>query len=135
MTKNYTNLIKEMKDIDPPAYLESQIFERIESAYQKKNFYRKIFGLAGLSVSILSLLSLLVYTASEFMQSNFYDYASLLFTDSKTIFNNFNEFLLSLIDSIPFWAITLTIFFLFISLIFAKYIVEKRRNLLAFKIN
>ncbi len=122
------------EDIKVPAGLKEGILYKIEMALERQNRNRKIWGFSLMSLSVVSFIPLIIYTISEFQKTGFYSYLSLLFTDSRIVFSNFNEFLLSLVDSFPFFAITMILISIFVILISVKYATNVKKNLI-YKIN
>lgn len=117
------------EQINPPAELKEKIFEKIEVASEKRAFKKKIFVFSSLFVSFIGFFQFAGYAISEFQSSGFYSYLSLFWSDSKVILSNFNEFIFSLLDSTPFFAITIALVSIFIFLLSMKYLVaiNKRR--------
>ncbi len=128
MTNN-TNIHFILKEIDPPQNLKAKIFQRIETVIERKNRNRKIIGFSIFSVSIISFIELIIYTVHAFQKSGFSAYASLIFSDSKLVLENFGQFALSLVDSLPFFAITVTLISILVILLSMWYATNGKKEL------
>lgn len=118
-----------LNDINPPADLEAKVLKSVEMALEKKNKNRKIIGFSVFSVSLISFIDFIIYTIHAFQQSGFSTYLSLIFSDSKIVLNNFGGFILSLVDSLPFFAITITLAMILIILVSVKYATSGKKEL------
>ena len=118
-----------IEDIDPPKNLELKILQKIETVIERKNRNRKIIGFSFFSLSIVSCIGLIVYTVRAFEQSGFSAYSSLLFSDSKLVLANFGQFALSLIDSLPFFAITMMLASVLVILVSMQYMTNSKKEL------
>ncbi len=131
MKKNYinTNVYLALDDINPPADLKNKILKSIETAIERKNKNRKIIGFSVFSVSIISFIGFAVNLFNALELSGFSAYLSLIFSDSKLVLGNFGEFALSLVDSLPFFAITITLVSMLVIFISIRYATNSKKEL------
>ncbi len=103
MLKDYEKVFLR-NQLEPPAGLYDAIMARI--GFEKRRLARLKLALIS-CVSLLSLVALVPagqYFISEFQQSGFYQYFSLIFSDGGTFFSYWREFTLSLTESFPILA-------------------------------
>lgn len=129
MAENHTHIYMALQDVNPPTGLKTKILKRVETAIEQKNRNRKIIGFSIFSVSIIAFIDFAIYTIHAFQQSGFGTYASLIFTDSKIVMSNFSTFMLSLVDSLPTFAITITLISILAILISIKYATNGKKEL------
>ena len=87
--------------IDPPLNLEDVIFKRIIKERRKSALVR--FTLLG-GTSLVSLLGLVkagTLLWQSFIQTGFYEYTTLIFSDGSALASYWKEFAFSLIESLP----------------------------------
>jgi hypothetical protein len=101
------------KEIEVPQNLKKKVILSIQKMSNRQLLIKKILGGLFLTVSSFSLLEFSFYLVSEFEKSGFFNYASLIISDSEVVFYNFTSFTLSLIDSTPFFAISLVVLSIF----------------------
>jgi hypothetical protein len=121
--------------MNPPINLETEVFEKIEGALEKQNRQKKIFGWSFFILLTIVLVPIMIYTFHEFQESGFYNYSSLAFSDTQIIFNNLNDFILSVTDSIPFLSITVILSVIFFLLLSLRYAGDLKRQFFYKKIN
>ncbi|MBY0376497.1 hypothetical protein K2P96_00805 [Patescibacteria group bacterium] len=71
------------------------------------------YSLIGI-ISVFSLIPAIKMLSRDIYQSGFYEYTSLLFSDSRSIFSHFKEYALTLAESIPTVSIILSLSLIFI---------------------
>lgn len=113
MEQNLQKLFKSVK-YHPESRLSVDIWNLIESK-DKKIIKMKIVGYFSISLlslfgSIFSIKNLI----SESIRLGFYEYFSLIFSDSGFIAKYWKEYTLSLVDSLPILSLVLSFFLLFI---------------------
>lgn len=126
MTNNHREIFEELP---LPTGLKAKVFERVETALERKNRNRKIIGFSLFSVSLLSCIYFAIAMIRAFQESSFSTYSSLIFSDSKLVLANFGDFMLSLVDSLPFFAITITLACALVVLMSVKYVTNGRKEL------
>ncbi|MFA5000699.1 MAG: hypothetical protein WC531_00520 [Candidatus Paceibacterota bacterium] len=117
MSKNIKELFNLLGPNDLPADLAGLTLARLERE-QKKRARRNllifgavdIFSVVGLVTAGLSLVNLLA-------SSSFYNYLSLLWSDSGTLALYWQELLLSLVESLPFLGLTVFLAIILVMLI------------------
>ena len=105
-------------------------------AYQKRRM--KIIFWAAFCIGAASFAALIPIVQAiriGFSQSGFYDYSSLLFSDSGSFASYWKEISLSLFSSIPFLAITLFVGIIFVILFASKQAVKNIRGVSFYKFN
>lgn len=106
MDRNIAGLLKDLGEKNVPEGLDLAVFSRIEKSMRSKYLFKTIVGSMLSLFSIIALIPLVSYTHSELYQSGFSNYLSLLFSDGSIVVNNFGSYAMSIVDSIPFLAIT-----------------------------
>ncbi len=108
--------------------LATDILDSIDHIIERKNIYRKLFGLFFVFSCLFFLSVYAIYITSDIAHSGFFDYFSLIFSDWKIVFSHLGEFAISLINSVPFFEITLVTFSIFFLLVSAKFLIEVREK-------
>lgn len=129
MKENYTHAHMALEDVNPPKDLKDKILKSVETAIERKNRNRKIIGFSIFSISMISFVDFAIMAIRELQQSGFSAYLSLIFSDSKLVLGNLGEFTLSLIDSLPTFAITITLVSILVILISIKYAMNNKKEL------
>ena len=97
-------------------------------------FKLAVFSLVGLS-SLAGLIPAFKMLSNDFVQSGFYEYFSLLFSDSRSIISYWKEFTFSLAEALPVVSIIFVlslIFVFFLSLRYAMKQIGKNQLALSF---
>ena len=126
---NQTKTYLSLEEINLPANLKADVLKSVEKAIEIKNRNRKIIGFSIFSVSLISFIDFAISAVREFQQSGFSAYSSLIFSDSKLVLSNLGEFAFSLVDSLPFFAITITLISVLVILVSAQYIMNSKKEL------
>jgi len=101
MRKDYERLFQQLCPVEPPERLLAHIQKRI-AAEGRRMAHRRVFLLGGIAlVSLAALVPAAQYVVKEFYRTGFYEYLSLLFSDSGSLSAYWQEFLLSLAESLP----------------------------------
>ena len=122
---NNNNLEKAFKNIgdsDSLDFLGSKITSRIGQIQEKRNKIKVIISRTVGSISFVTLFPIFINTFNQLHSSGFWNYFSLLFTDTGVVATYWKEFLLSLADSLPTLQLSLILLLtlsLFVSLRFA----------------
>jgi hypothetical protein len=122
MENKIDQVFKSVRDLNPPKKLAGAILNRIEleknKAIQRKLFLDRI-GIAG---SILFLLGTLFPLGKIILESEFWQLASLIFSDLEIIVQNWSQFIYSLLETLPIVQIVgILIPVFFFSLFFNSY--------------
>lgn len=98
-----------MDQLQPPSELRKNILLQIvrEEHHRAKNYV--LASVATASVSVMGVIFSINYVAQAISASSFYQYLSLLFSDPDVVLSYWKEFVLSLVESLPFFAITLVL--------------------------
>jgi hypothetical protein len=102
--------------------LPSKILMRIDGEQMKRSRIQMAVSWLVGGFSFVALFPILINMSSQLQSSGFWNYFSLLFTDTGAMAIFWKEFLLSLVDALPLFQLTLVfilILTLFISLRFA----------------
>ncbi len=125
--KNLQKLFKESTST-PESRLSGDIWNTIH--YKNNRMIKiKTFSYTGLSIlslfgSIFSIRSLV----EQFIQLGFFDYLSLLFSDSGVIATYWKDYTLTLIDSLPVMSLIFSFFLLFVLFISIQKISYQFKN-------
>jgi hypothetical protein len=111
--------------------LPSLIFNRI-NILEKRKLKTRAYSYASLGViSFVLIFPALSYTASQFSQSGFFEYFSIVFSDISLAFSFWEDLLMSLVSTLPMFGILLSFSFVFATLVFLKKVfLELKRPLL-----
>jgi len=82
------------------------------------------FSIIGFA-SLVGLVPAFKALSSDFVQSGFYEYFSLIFSDSGLIFSYWKELFFSLAESLPTISIILTLSLLFICFLSLRYLMKQ----------
>ncbi len=128
MRKNHQNLFTYLKPAEPPAHLLDGIMKRIEreqgSLKIKIRFVFSLFAavlMAGIFVPVWNNLQ------SEAAQSGFTQFISLLFSDLNSVLSSWQDYAMSLLESIPFVSLTVFLGIVFVLLFALRYFVHDLR--------
>ena len=94
---------------EPPADLFHKIITRIKEEHRLMSIRRRIFVFSSLSIiSIIALIPAFGWVQKSFTESGFFQFLSLIFTDTSVVLAYWKSFTLALIESLPI--ITLSVF-------------------------
>jgi len=119
------------KEIDVPKNLSEKIINRIEFVERRSAKMRLVFFGALAVASVVAFIPALKYLINDLNNSGFYQYLSLVFSDSGIILASWKEFSLSLAESLPIFS---TIIFLATIFIFLESIKLSIKNIKSHKI-
>lgn len=101
MSQKLNDLFKNLKTLEPSAGLEGKILKAIalgkSLAIRKKLMYAR----AGLAVSFGTLIYALVIFGKSFLESDFWNIAKLVFSDTGIIAGHAGEYSASLLETLP----------------------------------
>jgi len=110
MPKNYQKIFNHFVAPELPEGLFDKIMNRIRKEQRLSALRRRlIFSSLGLIASVAVFIPALKVVQRELYQSGFLQFVSLLFSDFEIIIVYWQNFVISLLESIP--AMSLTIFF------------------------
>lgn len=117
----------------PPADLYEKIIFRIEKQEMKSATFKSIFqGIITLA-SFVVAFPVFTNLLNGFSQSGFWQYFYFIFTDSGMVMTHFQTFLTSLVESAPFYEMTLFLTVVFVFLESAKYVSRNLRQVILLK--
>jgi hypothetical protein len=107
--KKQENLYTIFTEVSPPHGLYEAILRRV--ALAERRHARISVGFFGFATFVLgaALVPAIQYAITQLYASGFYDYFSLLFSDSSFALTYWREFSLSLVESLPALALLLVI--------------------------
>jgi hypothetical protein len=112
-----SQIFKDIPNVEPPKGLEGLILARINSiecAREKKKLWISSLSLA---VSGLASIAAVFFLGKTIVNSEFANMLSLVFSDSAIIIRHWNDFLLSLAETLPVVSIIMILMPIFILLI------------------
>lgn len=124
MQNKLTKIFKSAK-YKPNSDLNEKVWNTIVIR-SKHNTQIKFWGFAFVSLaSIAGLVPVVKILLTDLSQSGFYEYFSLIFSDSGTIFSYWKELILSLAESLPIMSIVYTFSLLFIIFLSLRYLMKQ----------
>jgi len=101
MTQNLRKIFKSLKNIEPSRGLEGKILKAIvrEKGFEIRK--KLMFARAGLAVSFGALAYTLFVFGRAFLESDFWNLAKLMFTDTGTIAGHIGDYWASLLETLP----------------------------------
>lgn len=120
MNDNYEKLFSRLERLEPSDKLRAGILARIDFERSRSARIRLAFlGIAS-AASLAAMIPSFQYVAREFYQSGFYQYLSLLFSDSGAVLASWKVFALSLVEALPLAEITIFLVAVFVFLVSVK---------------
>ena len=101
MTQNLQRIFKKLQNIEPSRGLEGKILKAIALENSRKVAKKLMFARVGLAVSFGALVYTLFVFGRAFLESDFWNLAKLVFSDTVTIFSNMGSFSISLLETLP----------------------------------
>ena len=102
MRKDYEKLFTHLKKVEPVPELFGQIMDRIHKEQNLAVIQRRfIFFSMGLAISIAAFIPAFKMVRAGFIESGFAEYFLLLFSDSEIIAVHWQDYVLSLLESLP----------------------------------
>jgi hypothetical protein len=119
MNKNFKDIFNDY-DIEPPKGLKQAVFERIEMEKDKSVARKKLLLDAGFVVSGASSFAAVFFLGKEIVSSEFFSLASLMFSDMKTVAMLWQDYTLSLLETLPTVSIATTLLPVFVFMILLR---------------
>ncbi len=109
MDRNLNEIMNKLSEIEPPKCFKEAVFQRIEReqikvVLRKKRFFQIGFALCGIS----SLATAAIF-GREILSSEFISLAMLTFSDLKTVIAMWQDYSLSLLETLPTFSVTATL--------------------------
>lgn len=120
--------MREIEQFEPPATLRTKILMRIGQEERRR---AKIFLAASattISLSIVGIVFSVQYMMEGFYQSSFYTYFSLLLSDPDIVLRYWQEFALSIAESLPFLGITISLIAIVMLLLSVRVLANNLRH-------
>jgi len=102
MDKKLSQILKNIKELEPPKNLESLILQKIEIKNRRKIRMELIFSRIGILGSVLAIIYVGFIFGGSFLKSEFWSLSSLIFSDALIVASNWKNFLYSLLETFPF---------------------------------
>jgi len=118
--------------IEPPIGLFEKIINRIQREKRLFTIRQRIFIFsAGLLGSLTAFLPVYQIVKAEFIQSGFFQFFSLIFSDFSVVIVYWQSFTLTLIESLPVMSLLAFLVVLFVLFESAKHLTRNIRSVLA----
>lgn len=125
MNKDFEKLFFYLEPPEPPQGLLNKILKRIKREKQLAGIKRRIaifsFGVLG---SAIAFVPVFAAVQAGMAHSGFVDFSSLIFSDFSTVIKLWNQFALSLLESLPVMSMAILLAVIFIFLASLKYLVK-----------
>lgn len=118
--------------IEPPAELINKVFSRIKYEQKMARIKKIAFFSAGILSSVLIFVPMFIATAIEIRESGFTYIFSLIFSDFQAVVSVWDNFLLSVLETLPIMRIAVLFLSVYVFLGSVKYFAK---NILLPKIN
>lgn len=123
MNNTLRHLFKNMPEKEPPSGLKTAIFMRIEQARMRAIKRKLWLAYAAIAISLATLLWAVFTAGSALIHSQFWSLAALSFSDAVIVFRDWQDFLYSLLETLPVFDLSILIlpivaFFLSLSFYF-----------------
>lgn len=124
-----------MDQFHPSKELRKNILLQIvkEEGRRAKNYLLASFATA--AASIVGFIFAAQYVTQAISQTSFYRYFSLLFSDSDIVLSYWRQFTLSLVESLPFFAVTLVLVAIVVLMVSIRVFTNNARRSLSFSFN
>ncbi|OGY40908.1 MAG: hypothetical protein A2Y82_03505 [Candidatus Buchananbacteria bacterium RBG_13_36_9] len=130
MTKDWEKLFSYYNAPEPPNDLLGKIMKRINQEKRLLTLKRRLFILAtGLTGAIVLFIPALKGVISGFAQSGFIQYFSLLFSDAEIVLAYWQNYALSLLESLPVMSLILLLATVFAILELLKLLAKDLKNI------
>jgi hypothetical protein len=130
MEKNFKNTIS---DIEPPKELKGRILARLEderrksaSSADRRQKRKKMLLFGGFLASGIGVFSSLAFFGHEILASDFWSFASLGFSDAGVVAANWQEYALSLLETLPVFSIIAVLAPMAVVLLLMKYYADQK---------
>ncbi len=123
---------KHFPNIEVPKDLKSKVINRLVTTEKRNIRTERSIGFAFFIAAFSSISYLCLYAAKELIASGFYNYFSLIFTDTKVVFANFSDFSAMILESLPFFTIIALLSMLIILLFAYRYMRKPAPNLISY---
>jgi len=127
MVQDYEKLFSQIQPLEPPVGLFERIVNRIQIEQKLITVKRRIFLFsAGLFITILAFIPTIKMAWSGLTESGFLNFFSLIFSDAGIVASYWQNFALSLLETLP---VTGLVLFLVVTLVFLEMLKLLTKNL------
>ena len=102
-------MVNKLRQINPPTELEGVILGKIQEKEKRNAFVQCVVGGIFAIGSCIGTISAFLYMGKSIGTSGFYEYVSLLFSDSGSLLSYWKEFSMSLAESLPLFGLTIAL--------------------------
>ncbi|MDP2705529.1 MAG: hypothetical protein U1D31_03550 [Patescibacteria group bacterium] len=120
--------MKESEKLDVPQRLKANILLDIRKEERRVAQRYLLWSLVVTPVSAVGIIFSIQSLIAQLHQSSFYSYFSLLFSDTDIVLAHSQEFALSLLESLPFMGITVSLVAIVALLVSIKVFARNTRN-------
>jgi len=110
MSNNLEKAFKAYGELKSPDFLGSRILLRIDQERVKRLKRQVLITRIVGGLSFVSFFPILINLISQMQNSGFWNYLSLLFTDTGIVMTYWKQFSMSLIEAAPIFPLTLILF-------------------------
>ena len=129
MTQKLHQIFKNIDQIEPPFALKKAILRKIELERKRKAERKLFLANSGLVVSLGVFLGMISSYGQSFVQSDFWQFIKLLFSDARIVSGNWKEFAFSLVETFPLISVIFILIPFFVLLLsLDSYLDCQRRN-------
>ena len=101
MPRSIKNLFKNLKDIELSVGLEGKILKAIATERTQMVCRKMMIARGGLAVSFGALVYTLFVFGKAFLESDFWNLAKLIFSDTGIVAGHISDFSISLLETLP----------------------------------
>lgn len=107
----------DLSGAEPDQQLLGRIMQKIQTTAKRGRYIRQGLAVCGFCLSFMPLFASFAYLRQDLLSSGFVQYFSLIFTDAGIVLSNWQDYMLSLAESLPvegliiFTGSTLLLFF------------------------
>jgi len=124
MQNRLTKILKQAR-LEPESDLALSVWQKI-AAREKRGSQIRIWSFSFLGFfSIVGLIPAISELLSDLSHSGFYDYFSLIFSSSGSLFAYWRELALSLAESLPIMSIFFTLSLLFVCFLSLRFLIKQ----------
>lgn len=128
MKDHYYKLFQSLPCESLPKELHSRIAREIALLEKRVVLVRRLSFVSVGAVFTAVFIPSLSFLSTQFAESSFFSYASLLISDGDLAFLHSQEFIFSLVESLPLFGITLALLLVFLLLGAIRIIVSESRQ-------
>jgi hypothetical protein len=107
-------------DIQPPKGLKQAVFQRIEKEKTKSLIRKRWYLRAGFVISGSCSIAAIVFLGKEILASEFFAIASLGLSDMKTVASFWQNYVFSLLETLPTVSLTIMLLPVFIFMLLLR---------------